>query len=241
MKGRIHIGTSGWQYKHWRGTFYPEDVKVKDHFTYYQKYFDTIEINNSFYRIPAKETFEKWKNQVNPDFNYVVKANRFITHMKKLHDTEDVLNNFLANAAALGNKLSVILFQLPPGWQVNTQRLESFLKLLPKDVRCTFEFRNETWYTHEVYALLEKYNCAFCIYHLAGHLSPLKVTANFVYVRLHGPGGKYQGSYSADALNEWAGRCKQWAAEGKDVYVYFDNDDNGYTAFNAISLKKLTE
>lgn len=110
---------------------------------------------------------------------------------------------------------------------------------MPKGSRYTFEFRNPTWYNDEVYSLLKEYNCAFCIYELAGHLSPIEVTANYVYIRLHGPGDKYQGSYSNDVLHEWAARCKEWAKEGKDVYVYFDNDQEGYAAFNAITLQEM--
>lgn len=239
MTGKIYIGTSGWQYKHWRGTFYPDDLKVKDQFSYYQKFFDTVEINNSFYQLPSKETFEKWKNSVPQDFIYVVKANRYITHMKKLNDPVDSLAKFLENITSLEDKLGPVLFQLPPGWEINTDRLENFLTCLPGSLRCVFEFRNPTWYDEKVYDLLEKYNCAFCIYELAGHHSPLKVTTNFVYIRLHGPGiNKYQGSYSEEALQLWTNRCKTWAKD-KDVYVYFDNDEHGYAAFNAIHLKKM--
>jgi uncharacterized protein YecE (DUF72 family) len=239
MKGRIYIGTSGWQYKHWKGTFYPEHLKSKEHFKYYQAFFDTVEINNSFYRLPQIETFEKWYQDVPENFIYVIKANRFITHMKKLKDPVESLSQFLTNVAALKEKLGPILFQLPPGWEINTDRFENFLKHLPKDLRCVFEFRNATWYNERIYDLLRKYNCAFCIYELAGHLSPLAVTADFVYLRLHGPGEKYQGSYSENILQEWALQCKEWREKGLDVFVYFDNDEKGYAAFNAIRLKEI--
>lgn len=118
--------------------------------------------------------------------------------------------------------------------------METFLKELPQEHRYVFEFRNAAWYNEEIYALLKKYNCAFCIYELAGHISPIQVTANFVYVRLHGPGNKYQGSYSDTTLNEWAKKCIKWS-QTKDVFVYFDNDERGYAAFNAIRLKELIE
>ncbi len=241
MAGKLYIGTSGWQYRHWRGTFYPDDIKVKDHFNYYRQHFDTVEINASFYRIPEKETFAKWRDKVDDNFTYVVKASRYITHYNKLKDTGETLDNFLTNTSELKEKLGPILFQLPPGWPVDTERLAEFLKLLPKDLRYVFEFRNKTWYTDEVDDLLRQYNCAFCIYQLAGHLSPIKVTADFVYIRLHGPKGKYQGSYSEETLNEWATRCRQWLSDNKDVYVYFDNDEKGYAAFNAYRLKQLLE
>ncbi|MCO6149655.1 DUF72 domain-containing protein [Flavobacterium sp. NRK1] len=239
MAGKLYIGTSGWQYKHWRGTFYPDDIKVKDHFDYYLKHFNTVEVNASFYRIPTKETFAKWHDNVGDDFIYVIKANRYITHYNKLKDTGETLDNFLSNASELKEKLGPILFQLPPGWEVDTERLENFLNILPKDFRYVFEFRNNTWYNAEVDALLKKYNCAFCIYQLGGHLSPIKITADFVYIRLHGPKGKYKGSYTDETLNKWADNCREWLGNNNDVYVYFDNDEKGYAAFNALRLKQL--
>lgn len=239
MKAKIYIGTSGWQYKHWRSTFYPEQVKSKDHLFYYQNYFETVEINSSFYRLPTKETFIKWREAVPQKFVYAVKANRFITHMKKLADPVDSLDLMLANITGLEDKLGPLLFQLPPGWKINSERFENFLSSLPKGLRCVFEFRNETWYDPQIYGLLEKYGCAFCIYELAGHLSPLKITADFVYIRLHGPGNKYQGSYDEPALQKWAQLCREWLDKGKDVYLYFDNDEMGYAAFNAKRLKEI--
>ncbi|AWH86594.1 DUF72 domain-containing protein [Flavobacterium album] len=239
MAAKLYIGTSGWHYKHWKGTFYPAELKAKEHFDYYSRHFDTVEINNTFYRLPPKEVFTSWKEKVDKSFIYVVKASRFITHMKKLNDTLEGLTRFLENTALLGENLGPILFQLPPGWEINAGRLENFLKILPNHFRYVFEFRNATWYREEIYTLLEQYNCAFCIYELAGHLSPVMVTADFAYLRLHGPGGKYQGSYTDDALHKWAVQCREWLNAGIDTYVYFDNDEMGYAAFNALKLKEL--
>ena len=235
----IHIGTSGWSYKHWRNTFYPSELKVKDQFSYYTKKFNTVEINNTFYGVPSDETFLNWKNSVPEDFVYVIKANRFITHMKKLRDPAQSLQSFMSKVEHLGTKLGAVLFQLPPYLNVNLQVLEDFLAELPEENRFVMEFRNASWYLPEVYALLKKYNVAFCIYELAGHISPVEITADFVYLRLHGPGeNKYQGSYSDQTLTEWAEQCKIWL-ETKDVFVYFDNDEQGYAAFNALQLRKL--
>jgi uncharacterized protein YecE (DUF72 family) len=240
MEGRIRIGTSGWHYKHWLGTFYPEGTKQNEQFGCYQQYFDTVEINNSFYRLPSPETFRKWKHSVSADFIFAVKASRFITHMKKLKDPAESVARFMEHVAALDRRLGVILFQLPPGWTLNVARLREFLQVLPAQYRYAFEFRNPSWYDEEVVALLTKYNCAFCIYQLAGHLSPLEVSADFIYVRLHGPDDqKYQGSYGDADLKKWARRCNAWARQGKDVFVYFDNDQAGYAAFNAKRLKDL--
>jgi uncharacterized protein YecE (DUF72 family) len=234
----IHIGTSGWSYKHWRGTFYPENIKVKDHFKYYQAHFNTVEINNTFYRLPKKETFISWKTDVSADFVYMIKASRFITHMKKLHDPQESTALFLDHVRLLGKKLGAILFQLPPVMKVNIELLEQFISKLPTSYRYVFEFRNISWYTDAVYRTLQKYNCAFCIYELEGHQSPVITTADFVYVRLHGPGKKYQGSYTDATLKHWADQCESWAKD-KDVFVYFDNDQEGYAAFNAIRLMEI--
>jgi uncharacterized protein YecE (DUF72 family) len=239
MKSLIHIGTSGWHYKHWKGTFYPKEIKLKDHFSYYLNFFDTIEINNTFYRLPSKETFIKWHNTAPKDFIYAVKASRYITHLKKLQDISKSENLLLQNASFLKKHLGPILFQLPPGWEINIERFKNFLEILPKKYRYVFEFRNKTWYNETIYGLLQQHNAAFCIYELAGQLSPIKITADFVYVRLHGPDGKYQGSYDDDTLIKWAEYCKIWLAKGKEVFIYFDNDEKGYAAFNAIRLKEL--
>ena len=238
MKGTIHIGTSGWLYKHWRTTFYPAGLKIKDEFQYYQQHFDTVELNNTFYRLPQKEVFAAWKNKTPDDFLFVVKASRYITHMKKLHDPTESTAPFLEHVSFLEEKLGAVLFQLPPFLKIDLVLLEAFLKSLPQGMRFVLEFRNASWYHETVYQLLEKFNCAFCIYELDGHQSPIISTADFIYLRLHGPGNKYQGSYTDDTLQQWASRCRQWA-NSKDVFVYFDNDEQGYAAFNAISLKAL--
>jgi len=235
-KGKIFIGTSGWHYKHWKGTFYPADIKSSAQFDHYSGLFSTVEINNSFYRLPAKSVFAGWRKSSPPGFLYAVKASRFITHMKKLKVVPGEISNFFAHAAQLKEKLGPILFQLPPHWKVNLERLQTFLQGLPKSYQYTIEFRNPTWYTEEVYELLRSYNVAFCIYELDAHISPIITTASLVYIRLHGPGAKYQGSYSDKVLGEWAARIKKWAGSGKSVFIYFDNDQEGYAAFNADTL-----
>jgi uncharacterized protein YecE (DUF72 family) len=238
MKKRFYIGTPGWNYKHWLGTFYPPQVKTSEQFQYYQQFFSTVEINNSFYRLPSKEIFTNWRKTASNHFLFSVKANRYITHMKKLKDPGATLRQFMSHALALKEKLGPVLFQLPPGWKINTDRLNEFLQNLPSSARYVFEFRNPTWYHQDVFALLKKYNCAFCIYELEGHVTPFETTADFVYIRLHGPGAKYQGNYSEQTLKQWSRYCKNWL-KTKDVFVYFDNDDAGYAAFNAKRLQEL--
>jgi len=237
----IKIGASGWHYRHWRGPFYPQHCSTACMLDFYSRHFDTVEINNSFYRLPEPETFDLWRKQTPPGFQFAVKASRFITHNKKLADPDSALESFLPRAARLREKLGPILFQLPPKWNVNVPRLEQFLAALPKGNRWryAFEFRNPTWLATEVYAVLRRYGAAFCIFDLAGFQTPLELSAEWSYVRLHGPGGKYQGSYSNVQLRLWAKRLRAWARKLKTVYIYFDNDQAGYAAQNAQQLRKL--
>jgi uncharacterized protein YecE (DUF72 family) len=239
-KGNMFIGTSGWKYKHWNGVFYPSDLKQKDQLNYYHQIFNTVELNNSFYRQPSIENFDAWRQAVPKHFSFAVKANRYFTHLKKLKVSAADVEGFLGRVSHLKQTLGPVLFQLPPGWKINLERLESFLKLLPQSFRYAFEFRNATWYHPEVYHLLTRYNVAFCIYELDGHISPSIQTADFVYVRLHGPGAKYQGSYNNETLTLWADFAKSTIKAGKDIFLYFDNDQNGYAAFNAQQLLLLS-
>jgi len=238
-KGRVYIGTSGWHYKHWRGTFYPPDTKDAAQFKEYLKSFDTVEINNSFYKLPPPLTFANWRKAVPPGFIFAVKANRFLTHAKKLIVDKESIRRFFTSAGRLREKLGPILFQLPPRWKVNAGRLEKFISALPKRHRYAFEFREPTWYNDEINEILKNKNCAFCIYELGHHVSPMQVTADFVYIRLHGPGNKYQGSYTDEQLTGWMKQIKKWQRGGRDVYIYFDNDDSGFAAFNALTLRKM--
>jgi uncharacterized protein YecE (DUF72 family) len=235
----IRVGTSGWHYKHWLGKFYPEKLRPAEMLAFYCRHFDSVEINNSFYRLPKPGMFASWREATPKNFLFAVKGSRFITHNKKLKDPENALDNLIPRALELGKKLGPILWQLPPQWRVNLERLEEFLRALPRDLRFTFEFREPSWLTEEVYRILERYNAAFCIYDLARFHSPILTTADFAYVRLHGPGDKYQGSYSDAQLEQWARQAESWYALGKDVYIYFDNDQAAYAAHNAVTLKNL--
>ncbi|HLT06804.1 MAG TPA: DUF72 domain-containing protein [Cyclobacteriaceae bacterium] len=241
MKGNVFIGTSGWHYKHWRGNFYPEGTKADEQLAFYIKQFPTVEINNSFYRVPPATTFDGWGKAVPNNFVFAVKANRYFTHLKKLKVDKEEINHFLEKVERLGGKAGPILFQLPPNWKINLQRLEEFLSKLPKHHRYTVEFRNPTWCRQELFDLLHQFNAAFCIYDLAGHQSPRMVTADFIYVRLHGPGDKYQGRYSPGQLENWAQQCRQWLQQGRDVFIYFDNDEKGYAAINAMELSAILD
>ena len=240
MSGVVRIGTSGWHYKHWLGLFYPAKLSPKEMFRFYSLHFDTVELNNTFYRLPKPETFESWRDNSPVNFLYAVKASRFITHMKKLKDPESSIAKFFDGAERLGEKLGPILFQLPPRWRVDIERLQNFLASLPEEHRYVIEIRDESWLVDEVYNVLREFNTAFCIHDLADTQTPLQVTADFTYVRFHGPGAsKYRGSYSDSALREWAERIKQWRNSNVDCYVYFNNDVGGHAITNAQTLKQL--
>jgi uncharacterized protein YecE (DUF72 family) len=234
--GCWRIGTSGWVYSHWRGTFYPAGLRQAQWFDYYARYFDTVEINNTFYRLQAESVFDAWREQAPPGFLYAVKANRYITHMRRLIDAGEPLARFLERARRLGPALGPILYQLPPRWRANLPRLESFISLLPADLTQVFEFRDPTWFEPAVPDLLRTRGLSFCIFHMAGLETPLAVTGRTVYVRLHGPPG---GDYDRAGLGQWAQRVREWCGAGHDVYVYFNNDILGYAVRNALALKEL--
>lgn len=238
-KGLVHIGTSGWHYDHWRGPFYPKNLAKREFLQFYQQQFHTVEINNSFYQLPSAKTLIDWRETVPPDFIFAVKGSRFITHMKKLKDPEPSVAPLLERIQLLGDRLGPILFQLPPRWHFNEERLRHFLEALPHDYRYALEFRDPSWLNQEACHLLREHGAAFCIYELAGRVSPQEVTADFVYLRLHGPGGAYQGRYDRQTLAGWAGSISAWAAQGKTVFCYFDNDEAGYAAQNALELQEM--
>lgn len=238
--GNIHIGTSGWHYKHWCGPFYPEKLPPTKMLAWYMERFDTVELNNCFYRLPSEDAVRKWFEQTPPDFLFAVKGSRYITHRKRLREPENAIHNFLPRMELLQHKLGPVLFQLPPRWNANLERLEEFLQALPPHHRYTFEFRDPSWNTAAVYRLLRRYNAAYCIHQLAGFESPLEITADFAYVRLHGPGqAKYEGDYSEAQLGRWAEWARQRQASLRDIYFYFDNDQAGFAAKNALELKGL--
>ena len=239
MSAEIRIGTSGWHYKHWVGRFYPPRWPTSKMLGWYQEHFDTVEINNSFYRLPSEAAIEAWRSSAPPGFLFSVKGSRFITHMKKLKDPGPGLEKFFSRMDQLKEKLGPVLFQLPPNFEVNVERLAEFLDALPSRHRYAIEFRNQSWNNPEVLRHLRQRNVAYCPFHLAGYQSPIEITADFTYVRLHGPGGKYQGSYDDQALENWARKIEKWRRELKAIYVYFDNDDAGYAAQNALRLREL--
>jgi uncharacterized protein YecE (DUF72 family) len=236
------VGCSGWQYKHWRGDFYPADLPTSQWFAHYAKTFDTVEINNSFYRLPETATFAKWAAQAPAGFVYAIKASRFLTHMKKLKDPEEPLAVLLERMAPLRTHLGAVLYQLPPGLKLNQERLEHFLQALPRGVRHVVEFRDPTWYTDHVYAGLERFRVSLCLHDMRGSATGMRRVGPFVYVRFHGAGDeKYGGAYSDRRLREWAGWLNAQRAEGVDIYAYFNNDVGGHAPRDAVTLRRLLE
>jgi uncharacterized protein YecE (DUF72 family) len=237
--GEIRVGTSGWHYDHWRGTFYPPGLPVRRFFEYYGTVFRTVEVNSSFYRLPSEETVEAWCAAAPPGFMFAVKASRFITHRKKLIDPTRTLPALIDRARLFGKKLGPILFQLPPRFRRDEARLSAFLEVLPAGYRYAMEFRDPSWFDTTIDDLLSRRGVAFCIFELGDLLSPRRTTADFVYVRLHGPRGPYRGSYPRAALEQWAGQFDDWTRQGMDVFCYFDNDESGYAAQNARTLLEI--
>ena len=237
----VQVGTSGFHYKHWRNRFYPQDLPSSKWLDYYCRHFGSVEINNSFYRLPEAKTLQTWRETTPEQFVFAVKGSRFLTHMKKLKDPEPGIERFFERIFTLEPKLGPVLFQLPPFWEKNAERLEVFLRALPQGLRYSFEFRNPTWHVPEIYGILQAHNAAFCPFDLGGFQSPIEITADWTYIRLHGPGGKYQGSYSDEALGSWARRIEDWRRNLRAVYFYFDNDMEGYAAANAATLQRMVK
>jgi uncharacterized protein YecE (DUF72 family) len=238
-RGAIHVGCSGWVYKHWRGLFYPEGLPQKLWFERYAEEFDTVEINASFYRLPLPSTFEGWREKAPPGFHYAVKVNRFITHIKKLLDCEAEVNRFIELARPLGEKLGPLLYQLPPSLHKNIERLDNFLSRLPKDLEQVVEFRHKSWYDGEVLELLDRHGIGFVTHDLKGLVSPRWASGRTAYVRFHGAGGKYWGRYSDEVLLDWTDWLMEQARSGRSCWCYFNNDIHGHAIEDARTLKSM--
>ncbi|HEX6604551.1 MAG TPA: DUF72 domain-containing protein [Sphingomicrobium sp.] len=237
--GSAHIGCSGWVYEHWRGILYPEGLPQRLWFERYAEDFDTVEINASFYRVPKSETFDGWRDRAPPGFRYAVKVNRFITHMKKLTGCEGALAEFVALTRRLEGALGPLLYQLPPSLKLDLDRLETFLKLVPRDLANVFEFRDKSWYVPATYALLERYGASFCVHDMPGSASERVADGPTAYVRFHGAAGKYWGRYSDEDLLGWADWIVEQARSRRSVWCYFNNDIHGHAVHDARSLKSM--
>jgi uncharacterized protein YecE (DUF72 family) len=238
---KLFIGCSGFSYRHWRGTFYPEDISQKEWFSHYGSVFSTVELNVTFYRTPTAETFKKWYEESAENFSFAVKGSRFITHIKMLLEPEEPLDRFFAPAQQLKEKLHVVLWQFPPHFQCNLERLDGFLALLGNyRVRNTLEFRHESWLCPEVIKLCKTRKVSICMADRPSFLDEPPLTSNFVYLRRHGAEGSPIGEYTRAQLEKDAGRIRGYLAE-RDVFIYFNNDAGGAAPKNAMELARMME
>lgn len=234
-----YIGTSGWHYEHWQGLFYPEKLPKSKWLEFYVGHFNTVEVNNSFYRLPSETAFIHWREAVPTYFNYAIKANRFITHIKRLRNSEVPLENFVSRARLLENKLGAILYQLPPQMKRDDKTLEAFLTLLTPECHHVFEFRHKSWIQDSVFNLLQRHGAGFCIFDMPGFACPLVATSNFAYIRFHGTQGLYSSCYSEEELSRWSQGIIQLGKNLKEVYIYFNNDAEAHAVINAKRLRQM--
>lgn len=230
------MGTSGWNYGHWRHCFYPPDVKQPDWLEYYSRFLDTVEINATFYRLPKPEHVERWRGGVPGSFTFAVKGSRYLTHIKRLGDHGESLDRFMDIMEILGEKLGPVLWQLPPQMSRDDDRLSAFAGDLPEG-RHAFEFRHPSWFDQGVYDILDNAGCALCIPDHPERPSEMVLTAPWTYIRLHFSGK--DGLYSVAEIENWAGIIDGYSSDGIDVYAYFNNDQKGYGIHNALQLKEL--
>ena len=234
-RGEVRVGCSGWVYRDWRGTVYPEHLPQRAWFAHYATLFDTVEINNTFYRLPPPSTVEAWAAQAPPGFEYALKVGQFGSHRMKLRDAASWLPNHLDRVERLGPHLGPNLLQLPPRWKRNVERLDEFLTAAPERHRWAVELREPSWLHDDVFALLERHGAALCIHDLLAH-HPWERTADWTYVRFHGPNAleeKYQGRYGGRRLWRVADRLSTWLDEGCSVHAYFNNDYEGHAVVDA--------
>ncbi len=237
MAAEYRIGTSGWHYPHWQGVFYPATLRRSEWLDFYCGWFSTVEVNNSFYRLPAEKTFGGWRDTSPEGFVFAVKVSRFITHFRRLKDSAAPMANFLGRSRLLGDKLGPLLYQLPPQLARDDGRLEEFLRILPGDVRHAFEFRHRSWLCDDVFALLARHGAGLCIYDTPDFTAPLVTTADFAYLRFHGGRKMSGGNYTAEELAGWARRIADFNVA--TVFAYFNNDAGGFAVENALALKRL--
>jgi uncharacterized protein YecE (DUF72 family) len=236
----IHVGTSGWSYDHWQGVLYPRGASSLERLDAYARRFETVEVNNTFYRWPRDEVFASWRDRLPEGFLVSVKASRGLTQFRRLNQPEAWLARMEAGLRRLGEKLGVLLVQLPPRFAADLGRLDAFLGRAPSGIKVAVEFRHPSWHREEVFALLERRGAAYCVMSGAGLPCVLRATAPFVYVRLHGPDHHhlYGGSYSDDDLGWWADRLREWQAQGREAFAYFNNDGYGHAVRNAEALRR---
>jgi uncharacterized protein YecE (DUF72 family) len=231
VAGDIRIGCSGWSYPHWRKRFYPEKLPAREHFDFYARHFNTVELNNSFYRQPPRERFLAWREQAPPGFLFAVKGSRYISHIRRLAVEQKSVDLVVDSARGLGDKLGPVLFQFQNTFKLDLPRLERFLPMLPADVRFTLEFRHDSWLIESVFELLRAHRIALCIPDHPKMPRSFETTGDFTYIRMHLPPRGL--GYGKQALQPWAERIVDWSRRGLDVFVYFNNDMEGHAINDA--------
>jgi uncharacterized protein YecE (DUF72 family) len=237
--GALHVGTSGWAYAKWQGIFYPDDWPRNRDLEYYARIFDSVEVNNTFYRLPTPAQLDTWRRRTPDGFRFALKGSRFVTHRKRLSDAALHVPLLVDRLPALREKAGVLLWQLPPGWEFDEARLREFLETLPDSPPSAMEFRDPTWLNTTTRRLLARFGVGFVVHDHAQLTTPAWVTAPFVYLRFHGPRGDYHGSYDRAALATWADRAGRWLDRGSDVWAYFNNDADGRAPFDAQTFREL--
>jgi uncharacterized protein YecE (DUF72 family) len=232
-----YIGTSGWHYDDWKGRFYPEKLARTRWLEFYAREFSTVELNNTFYRLPSENAVKTWHDAPPAGFTFSVKASRYITHIKRLRGAEESVGAMFERIGFLEDKLGPVLYQLPPSMNRDDAVLEKFLAILPPDERHVFEFRHESWLEEGVFDILGKHNAGFCIFDQPDVPCPVVATSDFAYIRFHGSGDMYSSSYSDDAMSKWAKRIQELAHDLESVYIYFNNDVRGYAVDNSRTLR----
>jgi len=238
-KQKIYIGTSGWNYSSWKGKFYPGELAQKEWLAYYSKRFNSVEINNTFYQLPKKHTFKNWAGSTPKDFIFSVKASRYITHLKKLNQSGEVVNKLINHSSELKGKLGIFLFQMPGNQSKDMEKLKIFLNELPDKYRYAFELRNDSWFDKDVFMLLDKNNCGIVINSSPDFPFHNIATGNICYIRMHGSKKLYSSRYSDDELKEFAEIILKYHNRGFHSFVYFNNDVHGYAVENADTIQKL--
>jgi uncharacterized protein YecE (DUF72 family) len=237
MSVKYHIGCSGWHYEHWRGLYYPEELPKTEWLQFYAGQFSTVELNNSFYRLPSEKAFTTWQESTPDSFIFAVKASRFITHIKRLKNFGSAVDNLLSRAVLLGEKLGPLLYQLPPNMKRNDELLQNFLSSLPRKYPHVVEFRHESWIDEAVFNILREHNTGLCVFDMPGFSCPLIATSDFAYIRFHGSEGLYSSCYSNEELSQWAQKIDRLSKDVKTSYIYFNNDAETFAVKNAITLE----
>jgi uncharacterized protein YecE (DUF72 family) len=241
MAVKYYVGCSGWHYEHWRGLYYPGELPKPKWLSFYARQLTTVELNNSFYRLPSEKAFDTWRESTPDNFVFAVKVSRFITHIKRLKNLGTAVENFLSRADLLKGKLGPLLYQLPPSMKRNDELLQDFLSTLPSEYQHVIEFRHESWIDEGVFDILRRHNVGLCVFDMPGFGSPLVATSDFAYIRFHGSEGLYSSPYSNEELAQWAKRITRLGQSIKASYIYFNNDAEAFAVKNAMTLKTLLQ